>query len=81
MTRRELFRCTLYTAVIPILVLGNSIRSIYSLIKREHISDREILINLLEPVSDELTSVALDDKNKTLAGTTKKIGEIGRAHV
>ena len=59
MTRRELFRCTLYTAVIPILVLGNSIRSIYSLIKREDISDREILINLLEPVSDELTSVAL----------------------
>ena len=77
MTRRELFRCTLYTAVIPILVLGNSIRSIYSLIKREHISDREILINLLEPVSDELTSVALI----LLIFAPMTVLEIGRAHV
>ena len=59
MTRRELLRCILYTAIIPIVVLGNSIRVTYLEIKQEHISDKEILNNLIEPVSEGLALVPL----------------------
>ena len=39
MTRHELFRSIIFTAVVPLLVAGNGIRGMYVLINSEHISE------------------------------------------
>lgn len=59
MTRHELFRSIIFTAVVPLLVAGNGIRGMYVLINSEHISEREIFYNLIHTSNGELGSTAL----------------------
>ncbi|MDY2960367.1 MAG: hypothetical protein SOR72_06195 [Hornefia sp.] len=59
MTRRDLFMSIIFTAVIPLFLVGNGIREMSNLIKSEHISEREIFYNTLDTSGGSVTSTTL----------------------